>query len=81
VTKKKLVSKNYNGVICFVVGDKTHNMIGISETLLATSAAGILFALLSGQPLVIVGTTGPLLLFDESLFGVRITTVYFIWVL
>lgn len=44
--------------------------MGISETLVATSAAGIIFSLLAGQPLVIVGTTGPLLLFDESLFGV-----------
>lgn len=45
-------------------------MIGISETLIATSVAGVMFALLSGQPLVIVGATGPLLLFDESLFNV-----------
>lgn len=45
-------------------------MIGISETLVATSAAGVVFALLAGQPLVIVGATGPLLLFDESLFNV-----------
>lgn len=51
-------------------GDKTHNLIGISETLVATCISGVLFALLSGQPLVIVGTTGPLLLFDESLYSV-----------
>lgn len=50
------------------MSDKTENQIGISETLLATSGAGILFALMAGQPLVIVGSTGPLLLFDESLF-------------
>lgn len=54
------------------LGDKTHNLIGISETLIATCISGTLFALLSGQPLVIVGTTGPLLLFDESLFSVSI---------
>jgi hypothetical protein len=47
-------------------------MIGISETLVSTSLAGILFALVAGQPLVIVGATGPLLLFDESLFAVSI---------
>lgn len=45
-------------------------MIGISETLVATSGAGIFFVLFSGQPLVIVGATGPLLLFDESLYKV-----------
>lgn len=59
-----------SGAITFggLMSDKTQNMIGISETLVATSVAGIVFALISGQPLVIVGSTGPLLLFDESLF-------------
>uniref|UniRef100_A0A2M4CSP5 Anion exchange protein n=1 Tax=Anopheles darlingi TaxID=43151 RepID=A0A2M4CSP5_ANODA len=47
--------------------DKTHNLIGISETLVAASMTGIVFHALAGQPLVIVGTTGPLLLFDEAL--------------
>lgn len=54
-----------------LIADKTNNLIGISETLVSTAVAGILFALLSGQPLVIIGTTGPLLLFDESLYKVR----------
>ncbi|KAG5882668.1 hypothetical protein JTB14_024477, partial [Gonioctena quinquepunctata] len=59
-----------SGAIAFggLTGDKTENLIGISETLLCTSLGGIIFALLAGQPLVIVGTTGALLLFDESLF-------------
>lgn len=56
---------------CDVAG-KTKNMIGISETLLSTCVAGIVFGLLAGQPLIIIGTTGPLLMFDESLFKVRI---------
>ncbi|CAB3382824.1 Hypothetical predicted protein [Cloeon dipterum] len=60
-----------SGAITFggLMGDKTNNQIGISETLVATCLSGVIFALLSGQPLVIVGTTGPLLLFDESLFA------------
>lgn len=59
-----------SGAITFggLMSDKTENLIGISETLVATCLAGIVFALLSGQPLVIVGSTGPLLLFDESLY-------------
>lgn len=59
-----------SGAITFggLMSDKTENLIGISETLIATCVAGIIFALLSGQPLVIVGSTGPLLLFDESLY-------------
>ncbi|XP_058121392.1 anion exchange protein 2 isoform X1 [Anopheles ziemanni] len=47
--------------------DKTHNLIGISETLVSASFVGLVFHLLAGQPLVIIGTTGPLLLFDEAL--------------
>jgi len=54
------------------IADKTDNLIGISETLVATSASGILFALLAGQPLIIIGATGPLLLFDESLYSVSL---------
>lgn len=32
-----------------------------------TCAGGVLFALLAGQPMMITGATGPLLLLDESL--------------
>ncbi|XP_039286283.1 anion exchange protein 2 isoform X2 [Nilaparvata lugens] len=51
-----------------LLADKTGNLIGISETLVSTSLSGVLFGLISGQPLIIIGTTGPLLLFDESLY-------------
>lgn len=50
-----------------LASDKTHNLIGISETLLSCSIVGVIFHSLAGQPLVIIGTTGPLLLFDEAL--------------
>lgn len=50
-----------------LASDKTLNLIGISETLLSASIVGMFFHALCGQPLVIVGTTGPLLLFDEAL--------------
>ncbi|XP_076171149.1 anion exchange protein Ae2 isoform X2 [Ptiloglossa arizonensis] len=52
-----------------LMSDKTHNVIGISETLVSGSWTGIVMALFSTQPLVIIGTTGPLLLFDESLYN------------
>uniref|UniRef100_A0A182P114 Anion exchange protein n=1 Tax=Anopheles epiroticus TaxID=199890 RepID=A0A182P114_9DIPT len=48
--------------------DKTHNLIGISESLLSDSVVGMVFHLLAGQPLLIIGTTGPLVLFDEALY-------------
>lgn len=60
-----------SGAISFggLLGDKTNNQIGVPETLVATSVAGIIFSFLSGQPLMIIGVTGPVLLFDESLFS------------
>jgi len=52
-----------------MLADKTNNLIGISETLVATATSGVFFALFGGQPLLIIGTTGPLLLFEESLYS------------
>lgn len=52
-----------------LMSDKTHNIIGISETLISGSWTGVIMALFATQPLVIIGTTGPLLLFDESLYN------------
>ncbi|KAJ0183991.1 hypothetical protein K1T71_000414 [Dendrolimus kikuchii] len=50
-----------------LLAEKTESQIGISETLVFTCAGGILFALVAGQPMMITGATGPLLLLDESL--------------
>jgi len=55
-----------------LIGDKTGNLIGMSETLMVTAGAGILFSLISGQPLIPIGPTGPLLVFDEILYQVRL---------
>lgn len=52
-----------------LMSDKTKNLIGISETLVSASFTGVIMALFSTQPLVIIGTTGPLLLFDQSLYS------------
>ena len=51
-----------------LMSSKTTNMIGISETLISCCFTGIIMALFATQPLVIIGTTGPLLLFDKSLY-------------
>lgn len=50
-----------------LVQSKTHNLIGISETLVSSCFVGIVFHALASQPLVFVGTSGPLILFDEAL--------------
>ena len=39
------------------------------EQLLAASIGGVLFSLFSGQPLTILGATGPMLVFEEILFN------------
>lgn len=65
-----------SGAVAFggLLSSKTEDLIGTSETLVCTCVSGIIFALLSGQPMVIIGTTGPLLLFDESLYQFCITS-------
>lgn len=40
--------------------------------LMATSVSGILFSLLSGQPLLITGFTGPNMVFEEGIYKVSI---------
>ncbi|XP_056672913.1 band 3 anion transport protein [Monodelphis domestica] len=49
-----------------LLGDKTENMMGVSELLISTAVQGILFALLSAQPLLVLGFSGPLLVFEEA---------------
>lgn len=48
----------------------TDRYIGVGETLLVTSINGLIFALFAAQPLLIVGATGPLMIFDMSLLQV-----------
>ncbi|XP_076031452.1 band 3 anion transport protein-like isoform X2 [Oratosquilla oratoria] len=50
-------------------GDQTENMIGVGETLLVSCINGVIFALFAAQPLLIVGATGPLMIFDMSLYA------------
>lgn len=54
---------------------KTNKNLGVMETLLATSMSGVIFGLFSGQPLMIVGTTGPILVFEQATYDVRAFSV------
>ena len=60
-----------SGAIAFggLTATKSDNLIGIPETLITSCVAGSLFALFSGNPMIITGVTGPILLYDEALFG------------
>lgn len=48
----------------------TDGQIGIVEMIVATAAGGIAFALFGGQPLTILGGTGPVVIFTGLLYGV-----------
>ena len=50
-----------SGAIAFggLLGEITHNQIGVMEALVGSSLVGVVYALLSGQPLSIMGITGP----------------------
>uniref|UniRef100_UPI0035901A00 anion exchange protein 2-like isoform X2 n=1 Tax=Myxine glutinosa TaxID=7769 RepID=UPI0035901A00 len=51
-----------------LLGEKTNGLIGVSELIIATSIQSILFSLLCAQPLLIIGFTGPLLVFEEAYY-------------
>ncbi|XP_030215521.1 solute carrier family 4 member 4a isoform X6 [Gadus morhua] len=52
-----------------LLGDATDNMQGVLESFLGTAIAGGLFCLLGGQPLTILSSTGPVLVFERLLFN------------
>ena len=51
-----------------LTGFMTNGEIGTAEMMVATAAGGIAFALLSGQPLTILGGTGPIVIFTALLY-------------
>jgi len=56
----------------FYLADKTSNRLGVNEMLIASSVNGFLFGFVSGQPLLILGPTGPFLVFEEMVYDVRL---------
>ncbi len=51
-----------------VMAVQTEGQIGAVEMIVASAFCGVVFALISGQPLVILGGTGPLLVFTAILY-------------
>ncbi|XP_059213776.1 electrogenic sodium bicarbonate cotransporter 1-like isoform X1 [Centropristis striata] len=51
-----------------LLGDATENMQGVLESFLGTALTGAVFCMLSGQPLTILSSTGPVLVFERLLF-------------
>jgi len=55
----------FGGVMAIMTG----NEIGAVEMIAATAVCGVVFALFAGQPLIILGGTGPLLVFTALLYA------------
>uniref|UniRef100_A0A4W3HCR6 Anion exchange protein n=1 Tax=Callorhinchus milii TaxID=7868 RepID=A0A4W3HCR6_CALMI len=51
-----------------LLGEKTEGLIGVSELIISTSVLGIIFCLLGAQPLLVIGFSGPLLVFEEAFY-------------
>lgn len=51
-----------------VLAVETGGQIGVTEMVLASTVCGVVYALCAGQPLIILGGTGPLLIFTAMLF-------------
>uniref|UniRef100_F6XL93 Anion exchange protein n=1 Tax=Ciona intestinalis TaxID=7719 RepID=F6XL93_CIOIN len=52
-----------------LLGEKTNGWMGVSEMILGCCVCGCMFGLISGQPLLVVGSTGPLLVFEEAVYN------------
>uniref|UniRef100_A0A3B3ZIC3 Bicarbonate transporter-like transmembrane domain-containing protein n=1 Tax=Periophthalmus magnuspinnatus TaxID=409849 RepID=A0A3B3ZIC3_9GOBI len=52
-----------------LLGEKTDGLMGVSELIIATALQGVVFAVVGAQPLLIVGFSGPLLVFEEAFYN------------
>ncbi|CAK7321371.1 Anion exchange protein 4 [Vulpes lagopus] len=52
-----------------LLGEATSGAQGVLESFLGTAAAGATFCLMAGQPLTILSSTGPVLVFERLLFS------------
>ncbi|KAL5334043.1 HCO3 transporter family-domain-containing protein [Aspergillus crustosus] len=50
--------------------EKTHQSYGVNEVLLASVLGAVVFALCAAQPLVIVGVTGPITVFNYTVYDI-----------
>ncbi|KAF4084622.1 hypothetical protein AMELA_G00108150 [Ameiurus melas] len=52
-----------------LLADKVDNMMGVSELMLSTAVQGVVFCLIAAQPVLVIGFSGPLLVFEEAFYG------------
>ncbi len=53
-----------------LLGKATENRIATIESLMSGVISGVLFGLFSGQPLIILGSTGPVYVFEKILYQI-----------
>lgn len=44
--------------------------MGVSELMISTSIQGVIFCIIAAQPVLVIGFSGPLLVFEEAFFSV-----------
>ncbi|KAM4598524.1 solute carrier family 4 member 1a (Diego blood group) isoform 1-T2 [Polymixia lowei] len=52
-----------------LLSDKTEKMMGVSELMISTSIQGIIFCIIAAQPVLVIGFSGPLLVFEEAFYA------------
>ncbi|KAG7453469.1 band 3 anion exchange protein-like, partial [Solea senegalensis] len=52
-----------------LLADKVENMMGVPELLISTSIQGIIFCFVAAQPILVIGFSGPLLVFEEAFYA------------
>ncbi|KUI52783.1 hypothetical protein VP1G_00161 [Cytospora mali] len=53
---------------------RTHSQYGVNEVLLASVLGSVVFSLVACQPLVIVGVTGPITVFNYTVYDIMVPT-------
>ncbi|KUJ19783.1 anion exchange family protein [Mollisia scopiformis] len=53
---------------------KTHMSFGVNEVLLSSVLGAVVFSLFAAQPLVIVGVTGPITVFNYTVYDIMVPT-------
>uniref|UniRef100_A0A3Q3X2G5 Anion exchange protein n=1 Tax=Mola mola TaxID=94237 RepID=A0A3Q3X2G5_MOLML len=52
-----------------LLAEKTEKMMGVSELMISTSIQGVIFCIIAAQPVLIIGFSGPLLVFEEAFYA------------
>ncbi|MCJ8739189.1 hypothetical protein PDJAM_G00044340 [Pangasius djambal] len=52
-----------------LLSDKTDKWMGVPELMISTSIQGIIFCLFAAQPVLVIGFSGPLLVFEEAFYN------------